>query len=988
MKEEKIKNIRGSTSILCDAICSTYATNDYHVLSVKCIGYTHNNRQLIVHTQCPENLLPIPQSNSLFIVCVDISPDIITNNENLSSTFELTESESKQSTINCAMYCLVNDEQLGSFTHKCNTTNNKPKLQDIIQFCSVICITLNTERISSLQISEEELINSVGIGDVTFRNFSDLRKEKLKKIQQIKNELCSAICSIYAANNYHVLSVKCIGHTPNNQQLIVHTQCPDGLLPIPQSNSLFIVKVDVSPDIITNNKKLSSTFALTESESKQSTLNCAMYCLVNDEQLESFTHKCNTTNNKPRLQDIIQFCSVICITLNTERMSSLQISEEELINSVGIGDVTFKNFSDLRKEKFKKIQQINNELCSAICISPEANKIIDVKCVGHTTTKNKLVVHTECPLALLPTPQGDSLFSILMAIPHAIIANNAILSPAFKVVKNDLGINSNYILCTAYCLVTKHDLQDFTNEVSSDDATFENLSKLCSVKCVTLHTQEILSLNISQKELINNIGLCNATFKHSSHLHQEKIDILKQVNSKLCREICNKLRKHKTQYIRCIGNTVNTKLVVTTQCPRDLLPFPKGQSLFIIRINISPNIILHSKTLRNTFKLTTSERSDHHIKCDMYCLVYEENIKSFIDVCDDPNKPYIEELIQYCSVKCIKLYTQEMLSLNISEEQLINDIGLCNAEFKYVESKQVIESVLDAFNYIEIQANKLLCGILPTLCALYKKDFLIKKIRCIGNTIDPEQGLTIYPSSIYPKEFLPTAQGTSLFLIRTRMLTEVILSTPELVNVYSLNDEEMSNKYLLCDIYCLVDEKNLKIFKNLCTKTKNLSDMIITCGVKYVRIHTKDSKRFPFDEAKVLKHLGGIDGRYLDEGDFDKLLSSGLYTKSSSKSSSTISTEEESSTQEWTPIKHSLRSRLLKIRKQIGGPESSSSATLSSGDELDSEDELQERRQKRRARLARLQHEESQTTKSKTGIGGILSDQEVSHHKSQSKDLD
>ncbi|CAH58166.1 DUF3023 domain-containing protein [Ehrlichia ruminantium] len=978
--------------LLCNAINS--AANLVNEIDISCVGYTDETGKLVafIDPNIPLNLFPIPQNLSLFRISGTIPITIITNSnsQELSKEFVFTEGEINSGLVKCEMYCLVGNENLDDFTEICS--NPKIGYENLIKISNNIYTQLFTEDILKFPINIEHALSNIANLNAEYIYASDLvRKEKLKQLKERNDDLCNAIC--HACNEENVTSVKCIGHTPDSNQLTVHIKCPESLLPIPQSNSLFLVEMSILPNVIGGNQILSSTFELTESECKKGALNCTMYCLVSKEKLKNFTDECNNAkNNKPKLKDIIQHCSVRCIKLNTEGILSLQISEEQLINNVGICDATFRYFSDLRQEKLQKIQQINNELCSAICSLPEANKIIDVKCVGHTTTKNKLVVHTECPLALLPTPQGDSLFSILMAIPHTIIANNAILSSTFKVVKNDLGIDSDYILCTAYCLVTKHNLQDFTNEVSSDDVIddttqqkrqkFKNIIKLCSVKCVTLHTQEMLSLNISEEELINDIGLCNATFKYLSNLHQEKIDILRQANNKLCREICLKLNKHQTNYIRCIGNTVDNQLIVTTQCPRDLLPFPKNQSLFIIRINIPPNIILHSKILNNTFKLTKSEKEDYYIKCDMYCLVYEEDIKSFIDVCDDLDKPYIEELIQHCSVKCIKLYTQEMLSLNISEEELINDIGLCNAEFKYVESRQIIESVLDTFEYIEIQANKLLCRILPTLCALYKKDFLIKKIRCIGNTIDPEQGLTIYPPSIFSKEHLPTAKGTSLFLIRSRMLTEVILSTPELVNVHNLSDEEMSSKYLLCDIYCLVDNQNINLFKNLCTKTRQFSDVVITCDVRYIRIYTKDARKFPFNEASVLKQLGNIKGKYLNEQDFKALVSSGLYTKSASESSSAVSTEEESIIQQELHVKQSLKSRLSQIRKQLT-PDSSSSNTVSSEDDIDTPAEIKRKREARRLKLAKLQQEESQTT----GIG-MLSDQEVSHHKSQSKDLD
>ncbi|GAT75303.1 hypothetical protein EHRUM4_05190 [Ehrlichia ruminantium] len=982
--------------LLCNSINS--AANLVNIINLSCVGYTDETGNLVafIDPNIPLSLFPTPQNISLFRISGTIPITIITNSnsQELSKEFVFTEGEINSGLIKCEIYCLVSNENLDDFIKTCS--NPEIEYKNLIQISDNIYTQLFTEEILKFPINIEHALSNIANLNAKYIYASDLiNQEKLKQLKERTNDLCSTIC--HACNEDDVTRIQCIGYTFANNQLIVHTKCPENLLPTPQSNSLFLVEMNISPDVIIDNQVLSSTFKLTESECKKGALNCTMYCLVSEEKLTSFIDASNRAkDNKPKLKDIIQHCSVRCIKFNTEEMLSLQISEEQLINDVGLCKATFRYFSDLRQEKLQKMQQINNELCNAICNIPAENKIIGIKCIGHTITDTKLVVHIECPPPLLPTPQGDSLFSIRMTIPYDIITNHDILSSTFKVVKNDLGIESNYISCTAYCLVNEHNLQDFINEVSSDDAIddntqpkrqkFENIIKFCSVKYVTLHTQEILSLNITQEELISNIGLCNVNYKYLSDLRQEKLNKLKQVNEKLCSKICNKLSKYKTSYVKCIGNTADAKLVVTTQCPENLLPFPKNQSLFIIRIKIPTKTILHSKLLSDTFKLTKSEKEYFYIKCDMYCLVDKPFLKNFINLYDDSDKPYIEEVIQYCSVKCIKLYTQEMLSLNISEEELINDIGLCNAEFQYIESKDITKSVLDTFNYIEIQANKLLCRILPTLCALYKKDFMIKKIRCIGNTVDPEQGLIIYPPSIFPKEYLPTAQGTSLFLIRSRILTQVILTTPELMNVYTLSSDERDQKYLLCDIYCLVPSNNISLFKSLCTKTRQFSDIVVACNVKYIRIHTKDAKKFPFDEASILKQLGNIQGKYLTEQDFKALVNSGLYTKSASESSSAISTEEESTTQEVTPVKHSLRSRLSEIRKQLK-PDSSSSATVSSEDDIDTQKEIQRKREERRLKLAKLQQEESQTTEDKTETG-MLSEQEVLHHKSQSKDLD
>ncbi|QGR02483.1 DUF3023 domain-containing protein [Ehrlichia ruminantium] len=610
---------------------------------------------------------------------------------------------------------------------------------------------------------------------------------------------------------------------------------------------------------------------------------------------------------------------------------------------------------------FADKREVSDLLCSAINLVPEQVKILDIDCVGYTD-QGQLTIFL-CSKNLLPAPKNTSLFRISATIPVDIIVNSDSkqLSDAFIFEESEK--KDGYVICKIYCMVNEENFFRFTKPWGVDIPAipYQDVIKHSTIKYIHLTTKD--TSHPIEYYLVDVAGL-NAIFKRNSDLHKEKMQQLMAINNGLCNEICTQSSGRQVSFIRCIGNTGNDGVLrVQLQCPIDLLPIPKNNSLFIIRMKISSHAILASELLASAARLTESEKLSPYIKCDIYCIVEKRALGKFVDECHDAQeKPYFEDIIQHCSVKCVKLHTQEMHTLQITEEEIINSIGSCNAEFEYFTNDP--RRLIDKLEEFEVTANNTLCKILPTLCALYKKDMVVKKARCIGNTIDPSKGLVIYPASIYPKNLLPHPQGTSLFLIRSRLLTNVVLNTPELCRVHYLDEKETLSKYLLCDIYCLVYEKDIITFKNLCEKTKHipLVDIIHICDIKCVRVHTKGSSKFPFDEARMLQHFGKIVGNILTGEELQSPTDSGSHSSTVSESSPAISQDDDSSPCSSTSKKHRpIKSRLLQIRKQFR--ESSSSASVSSEDDLSTKEEVTQKRHQLLLKLEELKKEREQEEK-------------------------
>ena len=620
-------------------------------------------------------------------------------------------------------------------------------------------------------------------------------------------------------------------------------------------------------------------------------------------------------------------------------------------------------------------RNLSGLLCNAISSSPSKVSLLSIACIGYTTDEGKLIVF-QCQQSLLPTPKNSSLFCIRALIPVSTIldTDSEGMCKAFSFTKDE--IKCDHVMCEIYCMVDAQALGKFTTILdSSTPVPYENLIQHITLKYtqLTRHKLELCDIVKCMDKYVEIKGIHD--------LYKEKLAQLVRINHHLSKEICDKLAENPVSFIRCIGNTPSTRLIVNLQCPLDLLPAPKNDSLFIIRLNVPLSIITSNASLASVFKLAKSEKQNTYITCDMYCLVTKSNLTCFIESCDDlDNKPKLKNIIQHCFVKCIRLYTQELLSLQLKEEDLINEVGLCNATFAYEH-----KIISDNSEEIEHKANKTLCKILPTLCMVHKGDFLIKKLRCIGNTVNNQ--LTIYPST-HIKQCLPNPPGTSLFLIRTRILTLIVLNTPELNKLYDLNKEEMASKYLLCDAYCIVLEKDLEQFKNTCKKSKLLSDCICTCDIRYIRIYTKCNEKLIFDEMRALQKLGNIEGTFLTGEEAQLSCKVKVCTSKTSDSSSAVSNDE-SSLPSYVSVKYSLKSKLLHLRKHLK-PESSSSASasVSGEDDIDTQEEAMQRKQHRLLKLEKLRKEEEQE-EDEDGISvAALSEQKLSHHTtSQSKEL-
>ena len=142
-----------------------------------------------------------------------------------------------------------------------------------------------------------------------------------------------------------------------------------------------------------------------------------------------------------------------------------------------------------------------------------------------------------------------------------------------------------------------------------------------------------------------------------------------------------------------------------------------------------------------------------------------------------------------------------------------------------------------------------------SLCVVLEQQYKgvrVQKAKCIGHTLDPEQGnLIVYilKKGAKKSEF-PFQNGNSLFVLKLIVQSSLITENPSLCNRYPLTGKE--KKLVTLNAYILVKENKIQEFIEAVEKKSFYEEIGLYGNIVYVKVCTRSEKKQAFNEYKSL----------------------------------------------------------------------------------------------------------------------------------------